>query len=83
MSEIFDPKHIDECVADGPQSVLERLFIREYLQDKGYRLEDLKRLPKEEAKQLMREACKSASLKLAEVESRAQFREDIRSTTSS
>lgn len=83
MSEEFDPKYVDECLTRGPQSVLERRFIIEYLQDKGYRLELLKMLPEEEAKQLMREACKYASLKLAEFESRAQFREEIRAPSSS
>lgn len=83
MSEEFDPKYVDEYITKGPQSVLERRFIKEYLHDKGYRLEELKKLPEEEAKQLMSEACKYASLKLAEVESRAQFREEIRAPSSS
>ena len=82
MSEELDPKFVDECMTKGPQSVLERRFIKEYLHDKGYRLEELKKLPEEEAKQLMSEACKYASLKLAEVESRAQFREEIRAPSS-
>jgi DNA-binding transcriptional MerR regulator len=78
MSEDIDPKYIDEVVAKGPQSALERLFIEEYLREKGYCIEELKELPEEEARQIMSEACKYASLKLAEVESRAQFRERIR-----
>ena len=83
MSEEFDPKYVDEYITKGPQSVLERRFIKEYLHDKGYLLEELKKLPEEEAKQLMSEACKYASLKLAEVESRAQFREEISAPSSS
>lgn len=78
MSEIYNSGNMDENVLEGPQSALERRLIREYLRGKGYRLEDLRRLPKEEAKQLMRQACMYASLKLAEIESKAQFREDIR-----
>jgi hypothetical protein len=40
--------------------------------------QDLCNLPEEEAKALMIEACKYASLKLAQVESEAHFRETIR-----
>ena len=65
------------CVPTGPQSALERKYIEEYLQSKGYRLEDLQGLPKEEAKRLMTEACTYTSFKLAELESRAKFREKI------
>lgn len=65
------------CVSSGPQSALERKFIEEYLQSKGYRLTDLRELSKEEAKRLMTEACKFTSYKLAELESRAKFREKI------
>jgi hypothetical protein len=82
MSEEFDPNNVDEKLAQGPQSSLEKRFIDAYLHGKGYRFEDLKKLPEEQAKQLMCEACKYASLKLAEVESRAQFRERIRSSSS-
>jgi hypothetical protein len=67
----------------GPQSTLERKLIEEYLLEKGYRLIDLRGLPKAEAVSLMKEACLYASLKLAEVESRAQFREEIRGPSSS
>ncbi len=78
MSAENKSRSVEECLSEGPQSALERRFIREYLLDKGYRMEDLPKLPAEEAKKLMREACQYASLKLAEVESRAQFREEIR-----
>jgi len=62
---------------EGPQSALERKYIQDYLQSKGVNLENLGDLPKDEQQHLMREACKYASLKLAEVESRAKFRHDI------
>lgn len=55
------------------QSALEKEYIKGYLRTKGYELADLKGLPKKEAKQLMKEACRHASLKLAEMESRARF----------
>lgn len=72
-----NPEEIDRCVADGPQSTLERMLLEAYLEGKGYRMEDLKKLPAEEAQQLMKEACAYASMKLAEVESKAQFRREI------
>jgi hypothetical protein len=65
------------CASNGPQSALERKFIEEYLQSKCYRLADLQMLPKEDVKRLMTEACKFTSFKLAEMESRAKFREKI------
>ena len=68
---------LEGCTEDGPQSALERKLIEEYLSEKGYHLSDLQALPEREARRLMREACKYASLKLAEVESRAQLRKDI------
>lgn len=71
-------KGLEEFASEGPQSALERKLINEYLQSKGYHLDNLHTLPEDEAKELMIEACRYASLKLAEVESRAQFRQDIR-----
>jgi len=73
----------DDLLPKGPQSALERRFIKEYQHNKGYQLEDLKRLPVEQSKQLMTEACRYASLKLAEVESKAKFRKEIRGPSSS
>ncbi|MFC1922933.1 hypothetical protein ACFLY4_06550 [Chloroflexota bacterium] len=83
MPEELGPSNVDELLPKGPQSALERRFIKEYLQDKGFQLEDLKRLPLNESKQLMTEACRYASLKLAEVESKAKFRKEIRGPSSS
>jgi hypothetical protein len=71
-----DPK-FEECTEEGPQSALEQKLIEEYLSEKGYHLSDLQALPEREARRLMREACRYASLKLAEVESRAQLRKEI------
>ena len=69
---------VEKCLAEGPQSTLERNLIAEYLQSKGYEYKDIRTLPTELAKTLMKEACLYASLRLAEVESRAHFREEIR-----
>lgn len=75
------PIEVEECMSNGPQSALERSLILEFLRSKGYEYKDLKKLPAKEAKALMREACMYASLKLAEVESRAHFRKEIRAPT--
>jgi hypothetical protein len=64
-------------LANGPQSVLERALIAEYLLAKGYLLSDLKYLPEQEAKDLMKAACLYAGLKLAEIEAKAKFRRKI------
>ena len=83
MSVTYNPKINNEELPKGLQSVLEKRLIREYLRRKGYRIEDLHSLPKEEAKRLMGQACRYASLKLAEIESKTKFRKDIRSPHSS
>jgi hypothetical protein len=59
------------------ESILERKLIAEYLLDKGYCLSDLKKLPKKKASNLMKEACRYAALKLAEIEARSKFRQKI------
>jgi len=71
------PPVVERCASEGPQSALEKRLLEEYLREKGYSLEDLHKLPKDEAQRLMREACTRVSLKLAEVEARARFREEI------
>lgn len=77
MSATSSTPDVERCSSEGPQSALEKNLIQEYLQQKGYSLESLHQLPQDEAHRLMREACTYASLKLAEVESRARFREEI------
>jgi len=62
---------------------LERVFIEEYLQSRGYSLEMLDELSKKLRKKLMTEASRYASLKLEEIESRAHFVEEIHDGTSS
>ncbi|MFN2177457.1 MAG: hypothetical protein ACK2UM_19670 [Anaerolineales bacterium] len=78
MSEEFDKKIFGKYIAEVGQTPLEIHFIIDYLHEKGYLLRELKKLPEEEAKQLMIEACIFASLKLAQIESKVQFREKIR-----
>lgn len=71
----------ERCAGEGPQSALEKKLLEEYLHDKGYSLEDLHRLPKDEAQRLMRAACTHVSLQLAEIEARARFRGEIHGPT--
>ena len=71
------PQDIRESAAEGPQSALEKKYIQDYLESQGANFESLSRLPKDDMQRLMREACKYASLKLAEVESRAKFSHEI------
>ena len=77
MSATSSTPDVERCSSEGPQSALEKNLIQEYLKEKGCSLESLHQLPQDEAHRLMREACTYASLKLAEVESRARFREEI------
>jgi len=57
---------------------LEMLLIDEFLKEKGYgSIKELCHLPENEAKQLMIDACKFASSKLAEIESKAGFQKKI------
>jgi len=64
-------------------ALLEKTLIEEYLQEKGYSLKELKKLPEELADKLMKEASKYASLKLEEVASRAKFIKDLHDNASS
>ena len=59
------------------RSALEKEYIKEYLQSRGYQQMDFGRLPAEVSKKLMAEACTYASLKLELITSRAKFREKI------
>lgn len=63
--------------AQEAQTYLERKLIAEYLADRGFELGKLEKLPEAQAKQLMKEACRYADLKLAEIESRSKFRKKI------
>jgi len=72
-SEKNPKEHIDS----SPQSALERELIREYLRSKGYCWEDLRKLPREESRHIMKQACQYASLKLTEIEAKVGFRRKI------
>jgi hypothetical protein len=61
--------------SEGMKATLEQNYIEEYLLSRGYRRKDLRRLPKKEARQLLIEASRYASLKLEDIESRSRFRD--------
>jgi hypothetical protein len=78
MSEFDQWVQTANSIQDGAQSALERMLLEAFLQGKGYHLADLEQLPPEKAQALMVEASQFASLRLAQVESTAHFREEIR-----
>lgn len=64
-------------MSEDLQARLEHAFIAEYLQSRGYRLDELTKLTPDQAKALLVEACRYASVRLAEVEARAHLVEDM------
>ncbi|MCL4528997.1 MAG: hypothetical protein M1282_06260 [Chloroflexi bacterium] len=70
-------KNNNQKILDDVHPFLEKMLIETYLKGKGYTLEELKSLPEEEAKQLMKEASTYASGKLAEVEVKAHFMREL------
>jgi hypothetical protein len=64
-------------------ALLEKALIEEYLREKGYSHEDLKKLPADVVEKLMKEASQYASLKMEEVEARAHFVKELHDDASS
>jgi len=63
---------------EDPEAMLEMMYINEYLKEQGYSsMKDLCLLPEDVAKRLMINACKYASARLAEIESKDKFRKSI------
>lgn len=81
MCALKDIPEFEKYLTEGPQSALERQYIEEFLKEKGYSLKTLNDLPEEERQELLRAACTYASLKLAEVESRSRFRQEIQTSS--
>ena len=80
MVSADDQKENSVLISEDPEMALELMYLGEFLKGKGYRLKDLCKLPTEQARKLMVEACSYASMKLAEVESRAKFVQHIHYT---
>jgi adenylate kinase len=70
-------KNNQTSVSADVHNFLERTLIEAYLKGKGYSLDDLKKLPEETARQLMKEASTYASGKLAEMELKAHFVQEL------
>jgi hypothetical protein len=68
---------------EGPNAVVEKALIQEFLKEQGYSLADLKTLPTEVAEKLMKAASRYASLKMEEVEARAHFVQELHNDASS
>jgi hypothetical protein len=64
-------------LVDEPLAFLERTYFLQFLRQRGYSLADLKILPPEEARRLRIGACMYAALRLAELEARARFVDDL------
>jgi hypothetical protein len=64
-------------IIENKHAGLEKSLIEAYLRSKGYTRGGLKKLPEAEAKQLMKEASVYASGKLAELEKRAHFLQEL------
>jgi hypothetical protein len=73
-------KNTLSATEDEIHALLEKCLFKEYLQSKGYTQESLNALPEDKAHQIMKEASTYASSKLAEIEIRARFTEDLRET---
>jgi hypothetical protein len=72
-----EDKKNNQQSAEDIHAFMEKTLIEAYLKGKGYTLEDLKKLPEEAAKQLMKEASTFASSKLADVEVKARFVKEL------
>ena len=62
---------------EDPNALLEKALIEEYLKERGYSHEDLKKLPADVVEKLMKEASQYASLKMEEVQARAHFVKEL------
>ncbi len=70
-------KNNGQPLMEDIHAFLEKTLIEAYLKGKGYALDDLKKLPEAEARLLMKEASTYASGKLAEVEVKAHFMQEL------
>jgi hypothetical protein len=68
---------MDEATLKDLNAQLERAFIEEYLRSHGWDPHIVQALPADEMAAVLREACLYASAKLAEVEARAHYVQEI------
>jgi hypothetical protein len=70
-------ERVSSALPNDMNAQLERAFIEQYLADRGFTLHVLHTLPPEIARELMAGASTFASSRLAEVEARAQFVDEV------
>jgi hypothetical protein len=63
--------------ASDPHGPLEYALISEFLAERGHTLRSVDKLPPAERQELLRRASSHATLRLAEIESRAHFVDDL------
>ena len=66
-----------EPASRDPQSILEKALIDEFLAERGCTLQSVSTLPPAKRDSLLRGATAFAALKLAEIEARARFVDEI------
>ena len=66
-----------ETPLDDPQARLERALISEYLSTRGCDLGTIDLKPPAERRELMRQASQYAAVRLAEIDARAAYVEDL------
>lgn len=66
-----------ETTARVAQAYLEWAYLEEHLKGLGFSLEELRTLPSERAKAIMRDASLFASLRMSEVEARSHLVEEL------
>jgi hypothetical protein len=64
-------------ILDDPYNEIEKTLIEEYLNEQGYSLEQLKKLPERVVKQLMKEATRYVVLRKSEIEAKAHLVDEI------
>jgi len=67
----------DQPLIEDMHAGLEMSLIKTFLKEKGYTLDELRKLQEAEFKELMKEASTYASGKLAELEERAHFLQEL------
>ena len=77
------PKNAFTTPERETRAILEKGLIDEYLKNKGYDRDSLKKLPEDEAHRLMAEASIYASGKLAEIETKARYKHNLKDVGSS
>jgi len=73
-----NPSQDEQSTMEDPLADLEKMYIQRFLAERGVKWCDLAKLPADELKKIMTEACQYASARLAEVEAKVEFRQDIR-----